>query len=171
MTTAEAELLFEKLHSLWPDWKINQDQVDGWMRVLRKYEYADGQKAVQSLYEESRFKRPVLRNMILLTQAEVNRRIAPDESRKISPVVESGVWAQCVSHPGGRLVGWYVPIVCSTRSRPAEHWLLDLAEKMRDRHAAHYGGEWIVVRGASIGQMLSRRQQLKRQHAREHPDG
>ncbi len=40
MTTAEAELLFEKLHSLWPDWKINQDQVDGWMRVLRKYEYA-----------------------------------------------------------------------------------------------------------------------------------
>ncbi len=170
MTDEDAQRLLKKMHSLWPDWQINDDQVEAWLRVLLGHEYSDGYKAIQSHYEESRWKRPALPRVKFLMQAEVSRRVSPDESKKSSPVIESGVWAQCVSHPGGRLVGWYVPIVCSTRSPPAEHWLLDMAEKMRDRHAAHYGGEWIVVRGASVGQMLSRRQQLKRQHAREHPD-
>jgi len=163
VTELEVDAAIRSLQRLYPKWEPTQDEVQGWRRMIGRF---DGlqlvEEAMQAAWEDTDFARPSRK---LLRHHLAQQRQATGQKADDDPfeTVETGVYAQCVEAPEdapGRL-GHCMAVAHGKHRIPPPDVLQAEAQNLCDRYAARYGGRWRVLRDATWADVIRMRAELQ----------
>ena len=141
MTRDEAKAVLLGICSKWPDWKPTEEEAEAWisdvLMPMRDVELVD--RAIRNAFANKRFSKPTPKEIKdEYSRIATNARPAGENPSPQIPLC--GWWIVCAR---GKRAGWVVPIITGPDTNTDDG---RLAESMRARHEAMYGGRWLTLR-------------------------
>ena len=139
MLKDDAITAFQRVRTLFPDFKPDDDLAKFWVKELCKYhDLPELIDAIEQHRATSRYKNPTIDGI-----ASRFRIHTPKTNGDRGPV-NSGVYIQCIETKQHSRLGQWKPLIYS-RVLPPYDQILRYAEVMKEKHEQMYGGKWVVV--------------------------
>lgn len=159
MLRIDAEAIAQYLHDLWPQWAPPEALAAWWINELAKLPDENRtRQAINKHRAESRSKEPYFKNIVMHLDELTPRKHDDTHGPKAT-----GVYIQCRAddkHPAH--VGGFVPIVFPGGRDVPPYVVQDVAQAEAEARQRCYGGEWVVVQGATDADMILASDELRK---------